>query len=156
MRKSRATVREPKPDIKYNSQLLSRFVGKLMLDGKRSTAEGIVYDAFDQIKEKTKQEPLDVFETAIKNVSPAVEVRARRVGGSTYQIPVEVKPRRKTQLAIRWMIDTSRGKQGAPMSKRLANEIMDAAKNEGSAIKKKEDVHKMAEANRAFAHYARY
>lgn len=156
MRKSRAVVREPKPDIKYNSQLLSRFIGKLMLDGKRSTAETIVYNAFDQIKEKTKQEPLDVFETAIKNISPAVEVRARRVGGSTYQIPMEVKPRRKTQLAIRWMVETSRGKRGAPMSKRLATEIMDAAKNEGSAFKKKEDVHKMAEANRAFAHYARY
>lgn len=156
MRKSRATVREPKPDSKYQSQLLTRFIGKLMLDGKRAKAEGIVYDAFDTIKEKTKQEPLDVFETAIKNVSPAVEVRARRVGGSTYQIPVEVKPRRKTQLAIRWMIEASRTKRGAPMSQRLANELMDAAKNEGSAFKKKEDVHKMAEANRAFAHYARY
>ncbi|MSU76323.1 30S ribosomal protein S7, partial [Patescibacteria group bacterium] len=156
MRKSRAVVREPKPDIKYNSQLLSRFIGKLMLDGKRSTAETIVYTAFDQIKEKTKQEPLEVFETAIKNISPAVEVRARRVGGSTYQIPMEVKPRRKTQLAIRWMVETSRGKRGAPMSQRLANEIMDAAKNEGAAHKKKEDVLKMAEANRAFAHYARY
>ena len=156
MRKSSAVVREPKLDPKYNSVLLSRFIGKLMLDGKRSTAEKIVYGAFDEIKEKTKQEPLEVFETAIKNVSPAVEVRARRVGGSTYQIPVEVKPRRKTQLAIRWIVETARGKSGAPMSKRLAQELMDAAKQEGAAFKKKEDVHKMAEANRAFAHYARY
>ena len=156
MRKSRADVRDPKPDPKYDSQLLSRFIGKLMLDGKRSTAQRIVYGAFDEVKEKTKQEPLDVFENAIKNISPAVEVRARRVGGSTYQVPIEVKPRRKTQLAIRWLVDSSRGKRGEPMAKRLASEIMAAAKQEGGAHKKKEDVHRMAEANRAFAHYARY
>ena len=156
MRKSQAAVREIIPDPKYNSQLLSRFIGKLMLDGKRSTAQTIVYNAFDEIKEKTKKDPIEVFEQAIKNISPAVEVRARRVGGSTYQVPIEVQPRRRTQLAIRWLVETSRGKKGSPMAKRLATELMDAAKEEGAAFKKKEDVHKMAEANRAFAHYARY
>ena len=156
MRKSQAPVREIIPDPKYNSQLLSRFIGKLMLDGKRTTAQEIVYSAFEQIKEQTKQDPIEVFEQAIKNISPAVEVRARRVGGSTYQVPIEVQPRRRTQLAIRWIVETSRGKRGKPMAKRLATELMDAAKEEGSAFKKKEDVHKMAEANRAFAHYARY
>ncbi len=156
MRKSQAPVREIIPDPKYNSQLLSRFIGKLMLDGKRTTAQEIVYSAFEQIKEQTKQDPIEIFEQAIKNISPAVEVRARRVGGSTYQVPIEVQPRRRTQLAIRWIVETSRGKRGKPMAKRLATELMDAAKEEGSAFKKKEDVHKMAEANRAFAHYARY
>ena len=156
MRKSSAPVREPQPDPRYSSKLVSRFIGKLMLDGKRTTAEKIIYDAFDIIKDKTKREPLEVFEEAIKNISPSVEVRARRVGGSTYQIPTEVRPRRKTQLAIRWLVDTSRAKQGSAMSKRLAEELVAAAKSEGSAYKKKEDVLKMAEANRAFAHYARY
>jgi small subunit ribosomal protein S7 len=156
MRKSQADVREVIPDPKYNSTLLSRFIGKLMLDGKRSKAEAIVYEALDIAKEQTKQDPIEVFENAIKNISPAVEVRARRVGGSTYQIPIEVKPRRKTQLAIRWLVETARKKQGKPMAKRLAKELVDASKEEGDAFKKKQDVHKMAEANRAFAHYARY
>ncbi|MDP9212204.1 MAG: 30S ribosomal protein S7 [bacterium] len=156
MRKNSATIREPKPDPKYGSKLVSRFVGKLMLEGKRSTAEQIVYEAFDIIKEQTKQEPLEVFEEAIKSISPPVEVRARRVGGATYQIPTEVRPRRRTQLAVRWLVDAARAKQGAPMSKRLADEFIAATKKEGTAFKKKEDMHKMAEANRAFAHYARY
>ena len=156
MRKSTAAVREPQADARYSSKLVSRFIGKLMLDGKRTTAEKIVYDAFDIIKQKTDREPLEVFEEAIKNIAPPVEVRARRVGGSTYQIPTEVRPRRKTQLAIRWLVDAARNKQGSAMSKRLADELIAATKGEGSAFKKKEDVHKMAEANRAFAHYARY
>ena len=156
MRKSQAPIREVTPDARFSSALLSRFIGKLMLEGKRSKAEKIVYDALDMAKEKTKQEPLEVFETAIKNVSPSVEVRARRVGGSTYQIPIEVSPRRRTQLAIRWIVDAARKKQGSPMAKRLADELVAATKNEGAAMKKKEDVHKQAEANRAFAHYARY
>ncbi|HEY8108549.1 MAG TPA: 30S ribosomal protein S7 [Patescibacteria group bacterium] len=156
MRKSRAVVREPQPDVRHGSKLLSRFIGKLMLDGKRTTAEKIVYDALDMVKEQTKREPLEVFEEAIKNVSPAIEVRARRVGGSTYQIPTEVRPRRKTQLAIRWLVDAARAKQGSAMSKRLAEELVAATKSEGTAYKKKEDMLKMAEANRAFAHYARY
>lgn len=156
MRKSQATVRDPKPDAKYGSKLVSRFVGKLMLEGKRVKAEKILYDAFDIVKEKTEREPLEVFEEAIKAIAPPVEVRARRVGGSTYQIPTEVRPRRRTQLAVRWLVDAARAKQGSSMSKRLADEFIAASKQEGSAFKKKEDVHKMAEANRAFAHYARY
>lgn len=156
MRKSRAAVRDPQPDPKYSSKLVSRFVGKLMLDGKRTLAERIVYDALDAVQEQTKREPLEVFEEAIKNVSPSIEVRARRVGGSTYQIPTEVRPRRRTQLAIRWVIEAARGKQGSPMSKRIAEELIAATKSEGAAYKKKEDMLKMAEANRAFAHYARY
>lgn len=156
MRKSQAPVRDPQPDPKYASKLVSRFVGKLMLDGKRTLAERIVYEAFDAVKEQTKREPLEIFEEAIKNVSPAIEVRARRVGGSTYQIPTEVRPRRKTQLAIRWLVDAARDKQGSAMSKRLAEELIAAAKSEGTAFKKKQDMLKMAEANRAFAHYARF
>lgn len=155
-RKSQAERRELLPDPKYNSVLISRFIGKLMWDGKRTTAEGIIYDALEDAKERTKKDPVELFETAVKNVSPAVEVRARRVGGSTYQVPLEVSPRRRTQLGIRWIVDAARGKSGAPMAKRLADELVAANKSEGEAMKKREDVHKMAEANRAFAHFARY
>jgi small subunit ribosomal protein S7 len=155
-RKSRATLRTIEPDKKYDNVLLSRFIGKLMLDGKRTLAEKIIYDALEEAAKKTGKEPIELFETALKNVSPAVEVRARRVGGSTYQVPIEVSPRRRTQLAIRWIVDAARNKQGSPMSTRLANELASAVSEEGDAMKKKEDVHKMAEANRAFAHFARY
>lgn len=155
-RKARSYNREIIPDPKYNNVLMSRFVGKLMLDGKRTTAERILYDALEEASKKTEKDPVELFETAVKNVSPLVEVRARRVGGSTYQVPMEVSPRRRTQLGIRWIVDAARSKQGAPMSKLLANELTAAVKEEGEAMKKREDVHRMAEANRAFAHFARY
>lgn len=156
MRKGRAELRDITPDPRYNNVLMSRFIGVLMLDGKRTLAEGILYDALDLAAAKTKQEPVELFETAIKNVSPAVEVKARRVGGSTYQVPIEVTPRRRVQLAIRWIIAAARAKQGSSMAQRLANELTDAINGAGEAMKKREDVHKMAEANRAFAHFARY
>lgn len=156
MRKDRADIRDILPDPRYQNKLMSRFIGKLMLDGKRTKAEKILYDALDITKEQTKREPAELFEEAIKKVSPTVEVKARRVGGSTYQIPIEVSPRRRTQLAIRWIVDAARAKQGSSMSRRLAQELMDAVGGKGDAMKKREDVHKMAEANRAFAHFARY
>ena len=155
-RKGRAPSRDILADPKYDSKLISRFVGKLMLDGKRTLAERIIYDALEIAQEKTKQDPKELFENAIKNVSPAVEVKARRVGGSTYQVPIEVQPRRRTMLAIRWIIEAARKKQGSSMAKRVADELVAAANGEGDAMKKREDVHKMAEANRAFAHFARY
>lgn len=155
-RKGRTEQREIKADPKFDNRLISRFVGTLMLDGKRTLAERTLYQALDIAKDKTKKEPVEVFETAIKNVSPQVEVKARRVGGSTYQVPIEVSPRRRTQLAIRWLVDAARSKQGAPMAKRLADELVAANNEEGDAMKKREDVHRMAEANRAFAHFARY
>lgn len=155
-RKARAERREIQGDPKYNNRLISRFIGKLMLDGKKTVAEKTMYDALDIAAEKTKQEPAEAFETAIKNISPSVEVRGRRVGGSTYQVPIEVSPRRRTQLAIRWLVDAARAKQGSSMAQRLANEIVAAVNEEGDAMKKKEDVHRMAEANRAFAHFARF
>jgi small subunit ribosomal protein S7 len=155
-RKARAERREIAGDAKYNNRLISRFIGKLMLDGKKTVAEKTMYEALDIAAEKTKQEPAEVFENAIKNISPQVEVRGRRVGGSTYQVPIEVSPRRRTQLAIRWLVDAARAKQGRSMAQRLANEIIAAVNEEGDAMKKKEDVHRMAEANRAFAHFARF
>lgn len=155
-RKARAERRTLTPDPKYDNLLMSRFVGKLMWDGKRTTAEGILYDALELAKEKSKKDPVEMFEAAVKNVAPTVEVRARRVGGSTYQVPIEVPPRRRTQLAIRWLVDAARAKKGAPMAKRLADELLAASNEEGEAMKKREDVHRMAEANRAFAHFARY
>lgn len=155
-RKGRTDIREVTPDPKYGSILMSRFVGKLMLDGKRTLAEGILYEALELAAKKTERDPVDVFETALGNVGPAVEVKARRVGGSTYQVPIEVSQRRRTQLAIRWIIDAARAKQGSSMAQRLANELADAVNEQGDAMKKREDVHKMAESNRAFAHFARY
>ncbi len=155
-RKGRTEVREITPDAKYGNVLMSRFIGKLMLDGKRTTAEGILYEALEIASKKTSKEPVELFETAIKNVSPVVEVKARRVGGSTYQVPIEVSQRRRIQLAIRWIVDAARAKQGSSMAQRLAGELQAANEEEGNAMKKREDVHKMAEANRAFAHFARY
>ncbi len=156
-RKGRAELREITPDPKHNSVLISRFVGTLMLDGKRTLAERILYQALDIATERKKDtEPVALFELALKNVSPVVEVKARRVGGSTYQVPIEVSPRRRTQLAIRWIIGAARAKQGSSMAKRLADELVSATEESGDAFKRKEDVHKMAEANRAFAHYARF
>lgn len=141
------------PDPKYNSKLVSKFVNVILKDGKKSTAEKIFYNALDIIKKKTGSDPLKVFKTAMENVKPLVEVKPRRVGGATYQVPVEIKPQRRTALAIRWMIKYSRGRSEKTMQEKLAGELLDAFNNTGSSIKKKEDTHKMAEANKAFAHY---
>ena len=144
----------PKPDIKYGSDRLEKFINNVMWSGKKETARAIVYKAFDIIKEKTGQEPLEVFDAAIKNVGPAIEVRSRRVGGANYQVPREVRPERKQALAYRWILDAARSKKGKSMDKKLAEEIMQAFNNEGAAIKKRDDTRKMAESNKAFAHLA--
>ena len=144
-RKNRAPKREVLADPLYNSKIVTRLINRVMLDGKRGTAATIVYDAFEQIKEATGNDALEVFETAMDNIMPVLEVRARRVGGSNYQVPVEVRPERRTTLGLRWLVNASRA--------RGAKEIMDAANNTGASVKKREDTHKMAEANRAFAHF---
>ncbi len=144
-----------KPDIKYNSLNVAKFINRIMWDGKKVTAMNVLYRTFDTIAEQAKTDnPLEVFETALKNAAPAVEVRSRRVGGANYQVPREVRPERKSYLAMVWIIDAARSKKGAPMHEKLATEIIAASKNEGEAIKKKDNTHKMAEANKAFAHFA--
>jgi len=145
--------REVLPDPKFKDVVVSKFMSCLMLDGKRSTAEKIVYGAFDRIEEKAGSEPMRVFHDALENVRPHLEVRSRRVGGATYQVPVEVRADRAQALAIRWLIDSSRKRGETTMVARLSGELMDAANNRGNAVKKREDTHKMAEANRAFSHY---
>jgi small subunit ribosomal protein S7 len=152
-RRNRAPRRDVAPDIKYNSELVARFINKIMYSGKKSTAQRIVYDAFDIIEQRAKRPGLDVFEQAIRNATPILEVKPRRVGGATYQVPVEVRAERRQSLAIRWLVDSTRRRPGKTMAEKLANELMDAASNTGATIKKREDTHKMAEANRAFAHY---
>jgi len=152
-RKGPVTKRDVLQDPVYNSKVVTRFVNKIMLDGKKSVAENIVYDAFDIIRAKTGKDPLEVFETAMKNVMPVLEVRARRVGGANYQVPIEVRPDRRFSLGIRWLVNYSRLRGEKTMRERLAGELMDASNNTGATIKKKEDTHKMAEANKAFAHY---
>ncbi len=152
-RRYRPPRREVQPDPKYNSELVARFINRLMNRGKKSLAARIMYDAFDIMEERTHRNPLEVFNQAVENATPILEVRPRRVGGATYQIPVEVRPERRTSLAIRWLIRSAQGRKGRPLAERLADELMDAARNTGSTVKKKEDTHKMAEANRAFAHY---
>ena len=140
-------------DSRYKSTIIPKLINSIMYDGKKTIAEKIVYDALEKIKSKTKDEPINIFNDAIKNVRPTVEVRARRVGGATYQVPVEVRPKRSQALALRWLIDASRKRKDKKMSDKIFNEIYDAYKNKGSAIKKKEDMHKMAESNKAFAHF---
>ncbi len=152
-RRYRPPKRKINPDVRYNSVMVSRFINKVMKDGKKSIAARIVYDALDIVKRRTKRHPLDVLEEAVKNVSPTLEVKPRRVGGSTYQIPVEVPPDRQTSLAIRWILAAARKRSGKSMAEKLASELMDAARETGAAVKKREDTHKMAQANRAFAHY---
>jgi small subunit ribosomal protein S7 len=152
-RRYRPPRRAVAPDEKYNSELVARFINRLMLGGKKSVATRIMYDAFDIMEERTHKNPLEVFQQAVENATPGVEVRARRVGGATYQVPVEVRPERRSSLAIRWLIRSAQARKGRPMAERLAGELMDAARNTGVTVKKKEDTHKMAEANRAFAHY---
>jgi small subunit ribosomal protein S7 len=141
------------PDPKFGDEVLSKFMNSVMLDGKKAVAEGIVYSALDVIEEKAKKEPLGVFHDALNNVKPGIEVRSRRVGGATYQVPVEVRTERAQALAIRWLIIAARGRSEKTMSARLSAELMDAAQNRGNAVKKREDTHRMAEANRAFSHY---
>jgi small subunit ribosomal protein S7 len=141
------------PDAKYNSKLVAKFVASIMRDGKKSVAESIFYSAFDIIEQKAKSEPLKVFEQALDNVRPMIEVKSRRVGGSTYQVPTEIRSSRRTALAIRWVINFARSRSERGFDNKLAGELMDAANQRGGAVKKKEDTHKMAEANRAFAHY---
>ena len=153
MRRAGAPHREVLPDPKYGSRLVAKFVNIMMIRGKKSTAERIMYDAMASVEDRSKQEALKMFKTAIDNVKPAVEVKSRRVGGSTYQVPVEVRPDRRTSLAMRWMIGAARRRSERSMADKLAAEMLDAANNRGMAVKKREDTHKMAEANKAFAHY---
>ena len=152
-RRHRADKREINPDPKFGDLVVTKFMNAVMYDGKKSVAETIVYGALDQIQAKTKQEPVVVFKQALDNVAPHVEVRSRRVGGATYQVPVDVRPERRQALAIRWLITAARNRNEQTMVDRLSGELMDAANNRGTAVKKREDTHKMAEANRAFAHY---
>jgi small subunit ribosomal protein S7 len=153
MRRAGAAKREVLPDPKYGSRLVAKFVNIMMIRGKKSTAERIMYEALATVEDRSKQEALKMFKTAIDNVKPAVEVKSRRVGGSTYQVPVEVRPDRRTSLAMRWVIAASRRRPERSMSEKLSAELLDAANNRGTAVKKREDTHKMAEANKAFAHY---
>ena len=152
-RKGPVTKRDVLPDPVYGSKLLTRFINRIMLDGKKGVAERIVYDAFDLVRAKTGKDPLEVFDAAMQNVMPLLEVRARRVGGANYQVPVEVRADRKTTLGIRWLVNYSRLRGERTMYERVAGEIMDASNGTGAAVKKREDTHKMAEANKAFAHY---
>ena len=153
MRRAGAAKREVLPDPKFGSRLVTKFVNIMMIRGKKSTAERIMYDALASIEDRSKQEALKMFKQAIENVKPAVEVKSRRVGGSTYQVPVEVRPDRRTSLAMRWVIGAARRRPERSMAEKLAAELLDAANNRGTAVKKREDTHKMAEANKAFAHY---
>ena len=152
-RKGQAPKREVLPDPLYNSKIVTRLINRIMLDGKRGIAANIVYKSFEQIKETTGNDPLEVFEQAMENIMPVLEVKARRVGGSNYQVPIEVRPERRTTLGLRWLVTFSRNRGEHTMQERLAKEIMDAANNTGASVKKREDTHKMADANRAFAHY---
>ena len=153
MRKKRATKRDVLPDALYKSKIVTKLINQVMNDGKKGTAQKIVYDAFEMIKEKTKEEPMTIFDKAMENIKPALEVKSRRVGGANYQVPVEVKAERAQALAFRWLAQYARLRSGHSMAENLANEIIDAANGVGASVKKKEDTHKMAEANKAFAHY---
>ena len=152
-RRAAAVRRETQPDAKFNNRLVTQLINKVLLDGKKSIAENIVYGAFDLVAEKTGEDPLAVFKKAMDNVRPPLECKPKRVGGATYQVPMEVNSRRATTLAIRWIVDFSRKRKEHTMIQRLANEIIDASENTGAAVKKREDMYKMAEANRAFSHY---
>jgi small subunit ribosomal protein S7 len=152
-RRYRPPKREIEPDLRYNSVLVSRFINKIMKDGKKSLATRIMYQAMDIVQERTRRPALEVLEEAVRNVSPVLEVKPRRVGGATYQVPVEVPPHRQTSLAIRWILSAARSRSGHSMAERLAAELIDAVNKTGAAIKKREDTHRMAEANQAFAHY---
>tara|TARA_B100000029_G_C17253842_1_gene843781 strand:- start:136 stop:633 length:498 start_codon:yes stop_codon:yes gene_type:complete len=152
-RKKQAPKRIFYPDAKYSSLTLAKFINFVMYDGKKNTSEKIIYEALQKIKDKTKNDPIKIFNEAVNNIRPNLEVRSRRVGGATYQVPQEVKSKRSQTLALRWLLDATRKRKNKSMSDKLFNELMDASQNKGSAIKKKEDTHKMAESNKAFAHY---
>jgi len=152
-RRAAAVRRETQPDAKYNNRLVAQLINKVLLDGKKSTAENIVYGAFDLVEQKTGQDALSVFKKAMENIRPTLETKSKRVGGATYQVPMEVNARRANQLAIRWLVDYSRKRKEHTMIQRLAQEIIDASENTGASVKKREDTYKMAEANRAFSHY---
>jgi len=152
-RRYRPPKREIKPDIKYNNEMVAKFINKLMKGGKKSLAARILYNSFDIIEERMKKSPLDVFEQALNNAAPVLEVKPRRVGGATYQIPMEVPPDRRISLAVRWLLQSAHNRPGKSMAEKLASELMDAAQGTGATIKKKDDTHRMAEANKAFAHY---
>ncbi|NCC91987.1 MAG: 30S ribosomal protein S7 [Opitutae bacterium] len=153
MRRRKSEQHQFAPDARYGSELVTHLVNIIMSRGKKSTAQRTVYGALDQIKEQTGEEPIAVFQQALENIKPKVEVKSRRVGGATYQVPIEVPSARQTSLALRWIVDYSRGRKGASMQRALALEILDAYKNQGNAVKKRDDTHKMAAANKAFAHY---
>ena len=155
-KKTKSFKRTLEPDIRYQNVLVTKLINKVMVNGKKRLAETLVYKAFDMVGEKTKQDPVAVFETAVKNVSPILQVKAKRIGGATYQVPMEVRGDRKVHLALTWLLESAQAKKGKSFDQRLADELMNAYNNQGDAIKKKEDTHKMAEANRAFAHFARY
>ncbi len=152
-RRTRVVRREVIPDAKYGNRLLSMFINKVMQRGKKSTAERIVYQALDEIAEQQKRDPVEVFEQAVQNATPTVEVKPRRVGGATYQVPVDIRAERRLALALRWLLASARARRGRSMAERLAAELSDAASGQGTTVKKKEDTHRMAEANRAFVHY---
>lgn len=152
-RRYRPERRQVKPDLRYNSQLVSIFVNKVMKNGKKSVARRLVYDAFDEVAEQTGQDPSELFEQAIRNTSPMIEVKPRRVGGATYQVPVEVSSHRRLSLSMRWLMAAAHSRPGKTFSEKLAAELMDAARNQGAAIRRREETHRMAEANKAFAHY---
>ena len=152
-RRHAAEKRQVLPDAKYGDKVLTKFMNNLMLDGKKSTAERIVYSAMERVETKLKRSPIEVFSESLENIKPSVEVRSRRVGGATYQVPVEVRPERREALAIRWLINASRARNENTMEERLAGELIDAVQSRGSAVKKREDTHKMADANKAFSHY---
>ena len=153
MRKRRAEKRDVLPDAIYNSKVVTKLINAVMLDGKKGTSEKIIYEAFDIIKEKTGKNPVEVFDAAMENIMPLLEVKSRRVGGSNYQVPIEVRPDRRQTLGLRWLVNYAKNRSGRGMANKLANEIMDVANGIGGAVKKREDTHKMAEANKAFAHY---
>ncbi|MCV6826059.1 MULTISPECIES: 30S ribosomal protein S7 [Halocynthiibacter] len=152
-RRHAAEKREVLPDAKFGDRVLTKFMNNLMIDGKKSAAERIVYNAFDRVEDKIKRAPVEVFHEALENIKPSLEVRSRRVGGATYQVPVDVRPERREALAIRWLISSARNRNENTMEERLAGELLDAVNNRGTAVKKREDTHKMAEANKAFSHY---
>ncbi len=153
MRKRRAVKRDVLPDPLYNSKLVTKLINRLMIDGKKGIAQTILYDSFEIVKEKTNQEPMDVLNKALENIKPALEVKSRRVGGANYQVPIEVRPDRSQALGLRWLVQYARLRGGHSMAENLANEIIDASNGVGAAVKKREDTHRMAEANKAFAHY---
>ena len=153
MRKRRTVKRDVLPDPIYNSKVVTKVVNAIMLDGKKGTAQTILYKAFDIIKERTNEDPMNIFEKAMENIKPALEVKSRRVGGSNYQVPIEVSPARSQALAIRWLVKYARERGGKGMAENLASELIDASNGTGGAVKKREDTHRMAEANKAFAHY---